>query len=682
MSSPIPWPDFSTLTTPMDQLVALSQFYGTDPSFVIAGGGNTSVKEGRRLQVKGSGTSLGDIGPEGFVEMDRDALDALLNSTLSDDIDEREAQFKDAVMAARIYPERGQRPSVECVLHHLMPGTYVVHTHSTVVNMITCAKGGQSLTEKIFGDRVLWLPYVTPGYVLSKGLADAMAAYTKTTGKAEPEAVFMGNHGLIISGETPDEIKTKTDAILNEITAFMGAPSPTPFGKIFSLKDEHRVELVNRMGPMLRALLSDGPNLKVVTFDDSEAVAAFVGGQDGKETALGGPMIPDQIVYCKSFPLWLVGDPTMDEASLCAHLAQSVVEHTEKTGFAPLVILVQGLGMFTVGDTQKDAATVRDIYIDDIKIMAGARQISGIEYMTKVDRDFIENWEVENYRRKVAQGARAKGSVDGKVALVTGAAQGFGLEIAKGLAAEGAHVVLADINAEGTVKAAEGLVAEFGTGRATGLAMNVTDSASLANAMHQVVRHYGGLDLFVANAGVVKAGSVKEQPEADFDFVTNVNYKGYFLCVQNAAPIMARQHRAKPTYWSDIVQINSKSGLVGSNKNGAYAGSKFGGIGLTQSFALELVEDGIKVNSVCPGNFFDGPLWSDPEKGLFVQYLHSGKVPGAKTVEEVKHFYEAKVPMGRGCTGPDVLRAIVYLTQQQYETGQALPVTGGQTMLA
>ncbi len=682
MSSPLAWPDFSALSTRMEQLVALSRFYGTDPSFVIAGGGNTSVKIGNRLQVKGSGTSLADIAAGGFVEMDRDALDALLASELSSDIDTREAQFKDAVMAARLQPELGQRPSVECVLHHLMPGTFVVHSHSTIVNMITCARGGQSITEKLFGDSVLWLPYVTPGYVLSKALADEMAAYTKRTGKAEPEAVFMGNHGLIISGNTPAEIKEKTDRVLSVILKELGTLSDRPFGEIHMLKDDHAKHLINVIAPTLRGLLSDSPALKVVTFDDSEIVKAFTGGLEGQATAAGGPMIPDQIVYCKSFPLWVACDPTASEAEILTYLRNAVTIHTEETGFAPLVILVQGLGMFTVGDSYKDAVTVRDIYIDDIKIMAGARQLSGVEYMTPTDRDFIENWEVENYRRKVASAGRAKGQVDGKIAVVTGAAQGFGLEIARGLAAEGAHVVLADINASGSQAAADGVAAEYGAGRALGFAMNVTDSASLAEAMHQAVRAYGGFDLFVANAGVLKAGSVKVLPEADFDFVTNVNYKGYFLCVQNAAPIMARQHRAKPGYLSDIVQINSKSGLEGSNKNGAYAGSKFGGIGLTQSFALELVEDGIKVNSVCPGNFFDGPLWSDPEKGLFVQYLHSGKVPGAQTIDDVKHFYEAKVPMGRGCTGPDVLRAIVYLVQQQYETGQALPVTGGQTMLS
>ena len=131
----------------------------------------------------------------------------------------------------------------------------------------------------------------------------------------------------------------------------------------------------------------------------------------------------------------------------------------------------------------------------------------------------------------------------------------------------------------------------------------------------------------------------------------------------------------------DVIQINSKSGLSGSNKNFAYAGAKFGGIGLTQSFALELVPWNIKVNSICPGNFYDGPLWSDPEKGLFVQYLNAGKVPGAKTVQDVKDYYLSKSPIHRGCTPEDVAKALFYCVEQTFETGQAIPVTGGQTML-
>jgi sorbitol-6-phosphate 2-dehydrogenase len=273
------------------------------------------------------------------------------------------------------------------------------------------------------------------------------------------------------------------------------------------------------------------------------------------------------------------------------------------------------------------------------------------------------------------------GRVAGKVAVVTGAAQGFGLEIVQDLVRQGAFVALADINEAETRKQAELLQKQYGANRTMAIAMNVTDSASIASAISQVVANYGGLDVFISNAGVLKAASVKTQPEKDFDFVTAVNYKGYFLCTQVVAPVLALQHKAAPGYMSDIVQINSKSGLVGSNRNGAYAGGKFGGIGLTQSFALELIEDGIKVNSICPGNFFDGPLWSNPDNGLFVQYLRTGKIPGAKTLEDVKRAYESKVPMGRGCTTPDVMAAVYYLIDQKYETGQAVPVTGGQVML-
>ena len=273
------------------------------------------------------------------------------------------------------------------------------------------------------------------------------------------------------------------------------------------------------------------------------------------------------------------------------------------------------------------------------------------------------------------------GRAAGKIAVVTGAAQGFGLEIVQDLVGQGAFVALADINEAETCKQAELLQKQYGANRAMAITMNVTDRASIAAAIDRVVAHYGGLDVFISNAGVLKAASVKTQPEKDFDFVTAVNYKGYFLCTQIVAPVLALQHKVEPSYMSDIIQINSKSGLVGSNRNGAYAGGKFGGIGLTQSFALELIEDGIKVNSICPGNFFDGPLWSNPDNGLFVQYLRTGKIPGAKTIEDVKRAYESKVPMGRGCTTPDVMAAVYYLMDQKYETGQAIPVTGGQVML-
>lgn len=282
--------------------------------------------------------------------------------------------------------------------------------------------------------------------------------------------------------------------------------------------------------------------------------------------------------------------------------------------------------------------------------------------------------------RLLSSTARAS-VVKGKIAFVTGGAQGFGAEIARGLAQSGAVVWIADINLPAAQRFAQQLAAEIGEQPVFAVDIDVSDEASVQRAFDLVARTSGGLDIVVSNAGILKAGSVLDQPVKDFRLVNEVNYVGFFNVVQHAARLLRLQWLGDPDWYTDIIQINSKSGLEGSNKNSAYAGSKFGSIGLVQSFALELVEYHIKVNAICPGNFFDGPLWSDPQRGLFVQYLNSGKVPGAKTLEDVRRFYEAKIPMKRGCYGPDVLRAIYYLVDQVYETGQALPVTGGQVML-
>ena len=267
------------------------------------------------------------------------------------------------------------------------------------------------------------------------------------------------------------------------------------------------------------------------------------------------------------------------------------------------------------------------------------------------------------------------GRLAGKVAIVTGGAQGFGKGIAEYMNAEGAYVVIADMNEEG----AKATAAEFDG--AIAIKANVSDEVSVEKLMQKTVLAFGGIDILVSNAGIVRAGSLEEMTKANFELVTSVNYTGYFLCTKYASAVMKIQHRFAPERLYDIIEINSKSGLAGSNKNFAYAGSKFGGIGLTQSFAMELAPYNIKVNAVCPGNYLDGPLWTDPERGLLVQYLNAGKVLGAKTVQDVLRFYESKVPLNRGCRPIDVARAIFYVCEQDYETGQAIPVTGGQEML-
>jgi sorbitol-6-phosphate 2-dehydrogenase len=271
--------------------------------------------------------------------------------------------------------------------------------------------------------------------------------------------------------------------------------------------------------------------------------------------------------------------------------------------------------------------------------------------------------------------------VKNRVALVTGGAQGIGEEIVRNLAAAGALVFIADLNLEGAQKLAEHINTAEKRTSALAIQVNVADEASVQAMFDTAAETAGGLDICISNAGVLKAGSVLEQDLADFKFVTDINYTGFFVISKFAGRLLRAQHHAAPGWKTDIIQINSKSGLEGSNKNGAYAGGKFGGLGLVASFAMELVEYNVKVNAICPGNFLDGPLWSHPEKGLFVQYLNTGKVSGAKTVADVRAFYESKVPMNRGCTGKDLMRAIYYAVEQEYETGQAIPVTGGQVML-
>jgi sorbitol-6-phosphate 2-dehydrogenase len=271
--------------------------------------------------------------------------------------------------------------------------------------------------------------------------------------------------------------------------------------------------------------------------------------------------------------------------------------------------------------------------------------------------------------------------MQGKAVIVTGAASGFGEGLARGFASEGADVLCADMNLAGAESVADSIRKDTNT-NAKAVSVNVADEDSVAAMVDAARQEFGRLDVMISCAGVLKAGALDTFEKKDFDFVTSVNYGGFFLCAKYASIYMREQKEAYPDRLYDIIEINSKIGLVGSKANFAYAGSKFVGIGLTQSFALELAPSGIKVNAICPGNLLDGPLWSDPEKGLFRQYLEAGKVEGAKTVEDVRRHYESLVPLGRGCRIEDVVKAAFYIVEQEYETGQAVPVTGGQVMLS
>lgn len=260
------------------------------------------------------------------------------------------------------------------------------------------------------------------------------------------------------------------------------------------------------------------------------------------------------------------------------------------------------------------------------------------------------------------------GNLQGKKAIVTGAAQGLGEAIAERFAKEGCDVGIFDINAEGAAKTAERLVSEYGI-EAYSAAADVTNEENINAEVDAFVERFGRLDILVANAGILISGEVTEFPVQQWRKVIDVNLVGYFICAKAAARHMKAQKSGT------IIQINSKSGKRGSFKNSAYAASKFGGIGLTQSLALEMAPYGVRVNAVCPGNLLDGTLWKD---SLFEQYARNQGL----TVDEIREKYIKQVPLGRPCVYDDVSNVVVFLASDysSYMTGQAINVTGGQEM--
>ena len=647
----------------IEDLIAISRKFGQDSRFVIAGGGNTSYKDENRLWVKASGHALATITEDGFAVLDRALLNEMGEKAYNEDTAIREEQVKNDLSVACITKDR--RPSVETSLHNCMGFAFVVHLHPTLVNGLMCSANAEAVCGEIFPE-ALYIEYTDPGYTLFKKVYDRINAYKAANGK-EPQVIFLQNHGIFVGGDTTAEIEGIYSEILGKLEAKVAA---LPEG------GSEVSPTVTDVIPAIRQMLSrSGRGLKTLKVTKNALVDYFL---DGSREKIAAPFTPDIIVYCKSAYIFI--DAESDEEIL-KQAEEKIEAFAAEKGYTPKVLLIKGVGLVAVGDNFKNAQIITDVFTDAMKVAFYAQSFGGEHPMEKAWIDFIDNWEVENYRRKVAAGS-SKGRVEGKTIIVTGAAQGFGEGIARELMAQGANIVVADLNEATGEKTAASFNEMAGSNKAIFVKTNVADMASLQNLMRQTILNFGALDAFVSNAGVVRAGGLDVMTPENFEFVTKINYEAYFFCAKAASHIMKIETRHDPDYFADIIQVNSKSGLRGSKANFAYAGGKFGGIGLTQSFALELAPDRVKVNSICPGNYYDGPLWSNPENGLFIQYLNAGKVPGAKTVQDVKDYYLAQVPMRKGCNPVDVCKAILYAIDQTGETGQAIPVTGGQVMLA
>lgn len=651
---------------PISELIEISRYFGLKKEYVIAGGGNTSFKDDTDIWVKASGSALGNITSEGFAILDRKTLKDICIKQYGEDPVTREAEVK-ADLYKACKPGVTVRPSVETSLHELIGYSYVVHTHPTAVNAITCSNKAGETIKALFGDSAMYVPYVDPGYILFKTILENLINWREQH-PDDPKLIFLQNHGVFVAANSITEIRELYEMIDNSIKKHINH---------FPERDELEVAAnITKILPALRMLFSQD-TVKLARVRNNKLIDHFTSSAESFEK-VSLPFTPDQIVYCKARAIYL--EQTLPEA-IIEECRLKVDLYFGKHGYMPKMALIKGYGMIGFEDNIKSVETMLDVFEDWMQISYLSENFGGPHFMSEQDIAFIDNWEVENYRRQVARTGIQHGRVENKIVIVTGGAQGFGEGIVQSMIHEGANVVIADLNNEKGTELAVNLNKIARRNEAICIKTNVAEPASVENLVFETVKSFGGIDVFISNAGILRAGGLDEMTMETFELMTRVNYSAYFLCTKVASEVLKLQADYKKNFFTDIIQINSKSGLKGSNRNFAYAGGKFGGIGLTQSFALELMPWRIKVNSICPGNFFEGPLWSDPETGLFIQYLRAGKVPGAQTIADVKAHYEKQVPAGRGCQVNDVMKALFYVIEQEYETGQAIPVTGGQEML-
>ena len=358
-------------------LAAMSNQYGADPAYVLAGGGNTSFKSADRLWIKGSGTALATIKPEDFVVLKRDALANMWTAAYPAEEAAREAAVLQDMMNARVEGET-RRPSVETLLHDLFPQQYILHVHPGIVNGLTCSKEGKAAMERLFPNAV-WVEACKPGYILALECREAMNAYKKKTGK-DCNLLFLQNHGIFFAGETTAEVDALAAQVMNTLAgAVKRQPDLVPVAY-----DTQKVQAICAV----LGKLYGGEQSAAVGFAVNPEILAY----DPATESLS----PDHIVYAKAKQLSLPAD--VDAVGIESAFAA----FTAPNGYQPKIVFVQGLGMFSCGLSAQEAATAQSVMLDAIKVVAYAESFGGVSPMPAFLIDFIVNWEVESYRAKIS----------------------------------------------------------------------------------------------------------------------------------------------------------------------------------------------------------------------------------------------------------------------------------------
>jgi rhamnulose-1-phosphate aldolase/alcohol dehydrogenase len=671
------WPaDGGAPGDPLDALVRASNLLGTDRAVSNFGGGNTSAKgtavdhtgsERAVMWVKGSGSDLATMGPGGFTAL---RLEEVLPLIERDEMSDEDMVAH--LVRCQLDPAM-PRPSIETLLHAFVPAAHVHHTHPDGINILAGSEHGEQLVRECFGDAAVWIPYIRPGFALSKQVGEAAR---DTPG---PRVVVLAKHGLVVWGDSAEEAYHATIEAINQAIAFVNdrtrgahrfdGPAGTP------LDDAARHATLMRLLPAIRGATSS-ERAKLLCVDESPKALEFVSSQAAPVLVEVGAPCPDHLVHTKRVPLWVPFDPATDDGdALAERVRRSTADYREAyrvyvaefgPGTTPMdpdprVVLVQHLGLVGVGPTLAAASLSRDLYHRAMEVMTGAHALDRFVSLTSAESFAIEYWPLELYKLSLAPPPR---ELQGKIALVTGAAGGIGRAVVTALADLGAAVIAFDLDGAG----AEAAIADLG---GAGLAVqgDVTSEADVAAAFGATVERFGGVDIVISNAGVASSAAIEETTLADWQRSHAILGTGYFLVAREAFRLLRQQGNG-----GSVIFVASKNGLVAGRNAAAYSSAKAAELHLARCLAEEGGAAGIRVNCVNPDAVLQGSgIWDS-------SWREERAAAYGIPPEALEEHYRNRTTLGVNILPNDVAAAVVHFASDRRSgksTGNILNVDGG-----
>ncbi|MDG0812521.1 bifunctional aldolase/short-chain dehydrogenase [Cohnella rhizosphaerae] len=665
----------------LDQLVYRSNIIGADRRVCNWGGGNTSAKtivkdfRGRDVEVmyvKGSGSDLASMKAGNFTGLRMDDIRPLFEK------DEMPDEEMVAYLVNCMIDVKHPRASIETLLHAFLPFKHVDHTHPDSIISLCCADNGKELAKEIFGDRFVWVPYIRPGFKLSKMIAEGVLA------NPNAELVLMEKHGLVTWGETSEEAYAQTIKIISEAEAFIEARvnAATLFGgvKHEALPADVRRSIASQVMPTIRGAVSDAKKM-ILSFDDADDVLAFVGGERSPKLSQVGAACPDHLVHTKVVPLFIDWTPNADDVEgLKQVLKDSVAAYKEqyKAYFernknegdvmfepAPRVILIPGVGMINTGKSWAMSQVSGALYHRAIAVMRGATALGEFVSLSENESYNVEYWPLELYKLTLAP---AEAEFSRKVAFITGGAGGIGSETARRLVSEGAHVVLADLNLEGAEKVAAEINARFGDSRAIAVKMDVTNEEAVQAAYAATALAYGGVDIIVNNAGLATSSPFEETSLKEWNLNMNVLGTGYFLVAREAFKLMKAQ-----AVGGSMVFIGSKNSVYAGKNATAYSAAKALEAHLARCIAAEGGEHGIRVNTILPDAILQGSaIWNG-------SWRNERAAAYGIEPDQLEEYYRKRTTLLVNIYPRDIAEGVAFFASSKAEktTGCMLTIDGG-----